>query len=266
MTEGNGSAQDLSIIVVDAGNTTVAIGRWEDGNVFDVIHEPVADREATTEALETVRQKCANQQRQAIVIASVVPDVTEHLRTYIEQTLNLRPFVVGENTPLPIEVNLNEQDSVGVDRVCTAAAAFLRTEHACTVVDVGTAVTIDVIDDDGVFQGGAILPGLRMQAQSLAEQTASLPRVEVSQPASVVGKDTQQAICSGLWYGLAGAIRDVVEQIATEGSRWPQVVLTGGGAQELMGRLDFVDSVVPDLCLIGIGWAYVKRVQEESCG
>ncbi len=253
----------LSIVVIDAGNTKVALARWVEGDVFDVRRVPRTDTEAIIAALEEVRSHCENATRQAIVIASVVPPVTEMLRAYIEDKLNLRLFIVGENTPLPMEVSVREPAAVGVDRVCSAAAAYSRTGHACAVVDVGSAVTIDVVNDDGVFRGGAIFPGLKMQAQSLADHTAGLPLVEPNAPASAVGRDTAEAIRSGVCFGLVGAIRNIVERVATEDNAWPRVIVTGGGSDILRDQLDFVDCLVPDLCLMGIGLSYLKRIEES---
>ena len=258
-------AQDpgpLSIVAVDIGNTTVGMGRWVEGDVNDVERVATEDRGAAKMALAAVRRKCENVRRQAIVIASVVPSATAWLAEHIENDLDLRAFVVGGNTPLPVEVAVREPSAVGVDRVCAAAAAFDHAGQGCTIIDVGSAVTIDVIDDEGIFRGGAILPGLRLQAQALADCTAKLPLIEPAVPSSAVGTDTPEAIQSGLCYGLVGAIRGIVEQIATEGNKWPQTILTGGGSELLKDQLDFVDNWVPNLCLMGAGLAYVKRVAQ----
>lgn len=264
MTAGaNADPGPISIVVVDVGNTNVAVARWVDTDVFDIERVPNGDRDAIIAALDSVRGKSENKQRQAIVIASVAPQVTAWLCEYIEHDLNLRPFVIGENTPLPIEVSLPDPAVVGVDRVCAAAAAFHRTGHACTVVDIGTAVTVDSVDDEGIFRGGAIFPGLRLQSQALSDYTAQLPRVSPDSPGCVLGQNTTEAIQSGLHYGLVGAIRNIIETIATDAQRWAQVVVTGGDAERLMDQLDFADNVVPDLCLMGIGLAYIKRVRES---
>lgn len=260
-----GQVKDLgpiSIVAIDVGNSKVAVGRWVEGRVYDTERVAISDRDAVIAALDRVRAKCENQQRQAIVIASVVEETTAWLKEHIDKTLELRPFVIGENTPLPIEVNLREPEQVGVDRVCAAAAAYHHTGQACTVVDIGSAVTVNVVDDKGVFQGGAIFAGLEMQSNALAGQTSALPRVEAAIPVSAVGKDTREAIQSGLCYGMAGAIRGIVERFATDANSWSQVIVTGGGAGLLREQLDFADNFVPDLCLIGVGLAYVRRIQE----
>ncbi len=257
-----GDLGPLSMVVVDVGNTSIKLARWVDGDIKDVERVGSHVQADVFRALDVVREKCENEMRQAIIIASVVPEVTGWLADHIENELELRPFVVGQNTPLPVEVDLPEPSLVGVDRICTAAAAFDHTGHACTIVDVGSAITIDLIDNDGVFQGGTILPGPYLQARSLNSDTAQLPLVEKMLAGNVIGKSTDAAIQSGIHYGICGAIRGIVEQIATDENRWNQVVLTGGGAEALKDDLDFVDSWVPDLCLMGIGIAYIKRATE----
>ena len=254
----------LSIVAMDVGNTAIDIARWVEGDIADIGRVARTDRVGVRTVLEKVRNQCENKERQAIVIASVVPSDTTWIEQHIRKDLNLQPFVIGGNTPLPIELAVGEPPTVGVDRVCTAAAAFHHTGHACTVIDIGSAVTIDVIDDDGVFQGGTILPGIHLQAQALVYGTSELPLVDPTFPSSAVGKNTHDAIRGGLCYGMVGAIRGVVEQIAAEHNQWPQTVMTGGGSELFKDHLDFVDSWVPDLCLMGIGLAYMKRVEQAK--
>jgi len=257
--EALADAGPLSVVVVDIGNTRTSIARWVDGEIRDVARALSADAPAVRDTLTSVRSHCENQVRQAIVIASVVPPSTALLAAHIEDDLDLRPFIIGGNTPLPLEVAVAEPEKVGVDRLCAAAAAYDRIRQSCVIVDVGSAVTVDYVDADGIFQGGAILPGAALQARALAEGTAQLPLVELTEDFAVPGRDTRSAIAAGIGLGLAGAIRAIVEEFATQIGTWPQTVLTGGGAPVLKAHLSFIDNHVPDLCLMGIGLAYVKR-------
>jgi len=263
MTEDLGP---LSIVVVDIGNTHTRIARWVEGEISDLRCGASGDEGEVHGMLAAVRQRCENQQRQAIVIASVVPQRTAALAEHIDRDLELRPFVIGDNTPLPLEVAVRAPEQVGIDRVCAAAAAFDHIGRACVVVDVGSAVTVDFVDDAGVFQGGAILPGPLLQAQALASGTAQLPLAKLSPGTPVLGKDTASAIASGICVGLAGAIRAIVEEIATIAGDWPQTVLTGGAAGLIADRMDFVDNQVPNLCLMGAGIAYIKRAMRMQEG
>jgi type III pantothenate kinase len=192
-------------------------------------------------------------------MASVVPSAAKRLGERIEAAVGLEPVLVGEQVPLPMELDLTPPATVGVDRVCCAAAAFNRTRQACTVVDFGTAVTIDMVGDDGRFLGGAILPGAGMQARALHEFTAKIPLIDVAFPADPIGRDTSGAVSSGVCHGIAGAVRGIVEAMATHVGKWPQVVGTGGDLERFMPACDFLDSAVPDLSLMGIGLAWSSR-------
>ena len=129
------------------------------------------------------------------------------------------------------------------------------------VADFGSAITIDCVNADGVFQGGAILPGLQMGARALASQTAQLPQVELAEPHWVFGQDTAQAIISGLVRGARGALRELVETYATEMGAWPAVILTGGDARLIcpdLNESELAQAIVDDLVLRGAAIAYYK--------
>jgi type III pantothenate kinase len=172
-------------------------------------------------------------------------------------------LVVGRDLPRPIDADLPHPEAVGIDRLCAAAAAFDRLGAACVVGDFGTAITIDCVNDQGVFAGGAILPGLNMGADSLHAATAALPRVELVAPDWVFGKDTREAIIGGLVFGARAALRSLVEAYATELGHWPLVVITGGDAELIYAdpfTAELVQAVVPDLVLRGVAMAYYRSL------
>src|SRR5262249_47779568 len=192
----------------------------------------------------------------AAVIASVVPKTTHAIREVCERRLGAEPLVLGEDIGIPIEVSVARPESVGIDRLCGAAAAYEEIQAACAVASFGTATTIDCVDDAGRFRGGAILPGLALQARSLHEGTAQLPEVPIATPTEVYGGNTQDAIVNGIVYGAVGALREIVERYATDLGKWPQLVLTGGFAPLIRQTCEFVDALVPDLVLRGMVLAY----------
>ena len=108
----------------------------------------------------------------------------------------------------------------------------------------------------GVFLGGTILPGLALSARALHEHTAQLPLVEIGSPTETLGKDTESAIRNGIFAMMTGALREITERYATEIGKWPPLILTGGDAEAIAGACDFVDGIVPDLCLDGLVLAY----------
>jgi len=121
-------------------------------------------------------------------------------------------------------------------------------------------VTVDLVSDEGSLLGGAILPGVRVQLAALHEHTALLPIVEPAFPQDPIGRGTVEAMQNGVCRGLAGAVRGLVEAYATALNHWPQTVATGGDAVFMAPHCDFLDNVVADLCLRGVGLAYTKHL------
>lgn len=195
----------------------------------------------------------------AVAGASVVPDAIAKLRDPISAALQSPLLQVGHELHRPMSLAVEQPERVGIDRVCSAAAAYDTLQRACVVASFGTAITIDCVNDEGVFMGGAILPGLNLQAKSLNDGTAALPLVKVEPTGAAFGDSTEQAIRNGILYGVVGALREIVERYATEMNAWPQLVVTGGQAELIKAECDFIDNVVPDLCLRGIALAYRKH-------
>lgn len=251
---------DAPVIVIDIGNSNTKVATWIEDNLKSVLAAPTGDMAAFEEAYAAHRQASGRQRHAATVIGSVVPEGLKSIRTRVAEIEDRQPLVVGETLPLPMELEVKDRKTVGVDRVCQAAAAFHRVQADCTIVSFGTAVTIDLVNLDGVFLGGAILPGVAMQLRALHEFTAALPLVEAAIPEFAYGANTQEAIQTGVCRGLVGAVRGIVEGYATELNRWPQVIATGGNAALLMPLCDFVDTWTTDLTLCGIGLAYTKHL------
>ena len=156
---------------------------------------------------------------------------------------------------LPLAVKLPRPDMVGVDRLLDALAANrLRTPgRPAVVVDVGSAITVDLIDAGGAFLGGAILPGIAMSARALHEFTDLLPQIdmaELAEPPPALGTATVAAMRSGLFWGAVGAVRQLVEQLT--GNRDAEVFLTGGAGPVVAQLMGTSARYVPHLTLAGI--------------
>lgn len=195
----------------------------------------------------------------AMAAASVVPEALVRLRQRLSGHLDGPLLVVGNELHRPLPLAVEHPERVGIDRVCSAAAAYEVISKACVIASFGTAITIDCVNDEGVFMGGAILPGLALQAKALHEGTAALPLVTIESTGQVYGATTEQAIQNGVLLGAVGALREITERYATELHEWPQLVVTGGSAGLIAEQCDFIDNVVPDLCVRGIALAYRKH-------
>ena len=251
-------------IVIDIGNTSTKVATWHDGVVTGPLSVPTGDAPAFVEALRAHAADSGRLGPAAAVVGSVVPEALRRVRQVVEDVLGYAALVVGDSIPRPIDVDVMDEKSIGVDRVCQAAAAYDQLRTACTVVCFGTAVTVDLVDDEGVLVGGAILPGLRMQLRALHEFTAVLPAVEPGFPDLPYGRNTSEAIQTGVCRGLAGAVRNLVEGYSTHLNRWPQVIATGGDAAFMAPHCDFLDKLVADLTLRGVGVAYSKHLAEAG--
>lgn len=251
-------------IIIDVGNTRVGVATWHGDEVKTPLSVATNDKAAFREAYEAHVEAVPKRKVLATVIGSVVPDATESIRAWILSTLGIAPLVIGETIPLPMDVSVKDQSAIGTDRVCAAAAAHDRLKSACAIVDFGTAVTVDLVDDGGILLGGAILPGLRLQLRALHDFTARLPAVEPAFPETSFGRDTTEAIQIGVCRGLVGAVRWIIEAYATQLNRWPQVVATGGDLEFMRPHCDFVDSPVPYLTLRGVGIAFRKHLATQG--
>ena len=249
------------VLLIDIGNTTTTIATWQSDMVKTPLAAPTADEAAFAELLTAHLDAIDKRKPGAAVIASVVPKALERIRAIIAEKTEKQALVVGETVPLPLDVTVNDPRSVGTDRVCAAAAAFERLGTGCTIVDFGTAVTVDLVDDEGVMLGGAILPGLALQFRALHEHTAVLPLVSPGFPELPYGRDTVEAMQTGVCRGLAGAVRGLVEGYASHLNRWPQVLATGGDVSLMAPHCDFLDTLVEHLTLRGVGVAYRQHME-----
>jgi len=249
------------VLACDVGNTAIHFAQVCGEEVSSAQTFRLGELSGLGESLS--RLWSAMPEPKKIAASSVNPSGLKALEAAVAKAVNQHVLVVGRELPLPIETDLPDPSSTGADRLCAAAAAFDHLGVACVVADFGTAVTIDCVNDDGVFVGGAILPGLEMGAKSLAAHTAQLPKVELTEPTWVFGKDTRQAIVGGLVISAKAALREFVEAYATELGHWPVVIVTGGDARLVCGdpnQSGLVQCRVDDLAVRGVAIAYYKSL------
>jgi len=261
----------MNIIAVDIGNTNIGIGLFLDGDEQFIRTIAGAARAELTECLASAWQKVpvlttSKQGRRngAIVASSVKPVWTEMICQIVKEQLGEKVYVIGQEIPLPMVCWVDEPDKIGTDRLVAAAAAYAVVGEAVVVADLGTAVTIDLVDQNGVFQGGVICPGFEISAQTLNEHTAQLPRVTVSKPSEPYGRNTNDAINCGLYYSIIGALEEIVRRYAEKIGHWPQTIITGSGAEIIKDDCPFIDNYVPNLVVKGIVLTYQKYLDEKA--
>ncbi len=191
-----------------------------------------------------------------VVISSVVPDANFHLIRFCEKYLSKRPLCVDARRA-GIEISLDQPNEVGADRLVNASAVIAHYPLPAIVVDFGTATTFDVIDSNRVYQGGAIAPGIQLSIDALAKRAAKLPQIVIKKPKSSIGKNTAEAMQSGMYWGYIGLIEKIIDNIANDlldsgETKKPYVVATGGLASLYAKDTHVIDVVDDDLIFKGL--------------
>lgn len=259
--------EGFSILAVNIGSTRAAAGVIDAGEVRDLGHTSVSDVSSSVAMLAGLA-RTIEPGAGVVAIASVNPPASASIRAALGAALGgaIGVCTIGVDIPIPLLHTLGDSHTTGHDRLLNALAAFDMMREACAVIDAGTAVTVDFVDGAGVFQGGAIAPGARMQLNSLHAGTATLPEVEFAAPdgAEVYAKNTRQAMLHGVYFGVRGMVRLLAERYAESFGAYPRVIATGGDAPVLFDGDEFVERVVPDLTLRGIGIAVRAALEEDE--
>lgn len=193
---------------------------------------------------------------EGVAVSCVVPPVRAAIAEMARQTFATEPLFIdpGVRTGLPILTD-NPQE-VGADRIVNAVAAFARHGGPTVVVDFGTATTFDAISARGEYLGGVIAPGVGIAAEALFQHAAKLPRVEITRPRRVIGRNTVSSIQSGLLFGYAGLVNGIVERMQIEMAPTRGdgvlVIATGGHAATIAGECPILEIIEPDLTLDGL--------------
>ncbi len=236
------------MIAVDVGNSALKIGVLNaqgqlgaaPGEVFDhvaaISKTDVSDLQFACQLASVVDLSSDLRLRWCVV--SVNDSVESQLAQWVQRHRPDDEYAKLQHIDMPIRTNVPSPEDVGMDRLAAALAVNQSRpgDRSAIVIDAGTAITVDLVSADGIFQGGAILPGFRTSAQALALAAEALPRIEpigLSQTVPPIGKSTLQAIQSGLTWGCIGAVKELVRRIGSQLSDGPLVYCTGGVGDEI---------------------------------
>jgi type III pantothenate kinase len=244
-------------VVADVGNTRIKWGLCRDDCIEEIAALPANDENAWDSRAEQwgLPNDCA------WALAGVHPQRQLKLAEWIlRRGGTIR--VLSSHQDLPIKVAVKEPGRVGLDRLLNAVAARYRVKRSvsCLIVDAGSAVTVDWVDDIGSFQGGAIFPGCRLMAKALHDYTAALPLVDVDRVhPPLPGNSTTEAIQAGVFWAVAGGIKATLRQMTArvhdrhrEVRYDPVIFLTGGDSELLAPIMDPEVNVWPEMTLEGI--------------
>ena len=245
-----------NIIAVDIGNTETTVGIGSKDN-WDSYRFTTRDTNTPDELLalfnSTFQIKSeVKKDIEGAIICSVVPQATNSFSEAIRKYLNLEPVIVGPGIKTGLKVNIDNPKELGPDRIANSVAGYLITETDTVVIDLGTATTFDVVSKNKEYLGGSIAPGIKISLDALTLKTASLKSVELDTPNKVIGKNTYEAIQSGLIMGHASMIDSMVEKIILEIDIEPKIILTGGLSKVVQPILNVNVEYRESLTLVGL--------------
>lgn len=258
-----------TLLAVTVGNTRTRLGLFrpaatQGGELIEAASHTNADLAAIA---KHARELLASDHGASIVLSSVSNKTADELEKLLRAETGEETYRFGRDLLIPVRTTLDDEKTVGQDRLLCALAAYSKAKQACVIVDAGTAITVDFIDGEGVFQGGVIAPGLHMMLASLHEHTAALPQMVFTKPDAqrgVFGKDTRHAMLLGVQTAAQGLVRLVVERYAEAYDAYPQIIATGGDAPTLFEDDEVVEHVVPDLQLMGIYEACKRNLSPDG--
>lgn len=256
------------LLAVDVGNTNIVLGVFDlsQGLKAPILHswrlatarERTADEFglATLELLRHVKLDPA--QIRSIAISNVVPPVHPVLETWAKRYFQAELLWIEPGIKSGLKILLDNPSELGADRIVNVVAGLEKYGAPLIAIDFGTATTFDVVNDKREYLGGLILPGIKIAAEALSTRASRLPRVEIAKPERVIGRNTIQAMQSGLFYGYVGQVDGILERLLKE---LPEatIVATGGLAKSLAAESKHIQHLEPDLTMEGLKILWLKN-------
>lgn len=253
------------LLLVDVGNTQTHFGVSESGQLkehwrFSTVRDSTSDElgAALSNLLALRGLRFADIDES--ILSSTVPELVEQWTAMASRYLGHEMLAVGPALRTGMPIRIDNPREVGADRLVNAIAAYEKLGGPCIVVDFGTAITYDAVSEAGEYLGGIITPGAEISIEALAERAAKLPKVELAEPRSLIGKSTVDAIRSGIAYGFAGQVEGIVRRLREELGPETPVIATGGLARTVVPfTRETIDEVDDLLTLTGLQLIYARN-------
>ena len=249
------------ILTIDIGNSNIVLGGVRD-------QEIVFEARLRTEVTKTSDQYCvdlkilmevygvSNKDIEGTIIASVVPQVLNSMRTAIQKLTGKVPLVVGPGLKTGLNILLENPGQTGADLVVADVAALREHKPPLIIIDMGTATTMSVLDKNGAHIGGCIIPGVKISMDALTDKTALLPGLQLDQPKKAIGRNTIDAMRSGIMLGTACMLDGMVERMEAELGCKTTVIITGGIAKFIVPMCKTPMIYDKDLLIKGLAALY----------
>lgn len=254
------------ILAVDIGNSNIVLGGMEGMQI-------IFEARIRTDATKTSDEYCVDLKNildiygvkagdlEGAIVASVVPQVLNSIKTAIRKLTGKTALVVGPGLKTGLNIKVENPSQTGADLVVGAVAALREHKSPMIVIDMGTATTMIVLDETGAFIGGAISPGVKISMDALTDRTALLPGLQLDQPKKAIGRNTIDCMRSGIMLGTACMIDGMVERMEAELGQKTTVVATGGIAKFVLPMCRTNVLYDKDLLLKGLAILYAENAK-----
>jgi type III pantothenate kinase len=253
------------LFAIDVGNTNITVGLFEKDKLINTFRMTTGIARTSDEygmllgdwlSLRDMKPDHID----AVIIASVVPNVMHSLTSGVIKYLHVNPIIVAPGIKTGININIPNPKTLGADRLVDAVAAYELYGGPVIVVDFGTATTHDLVLGDGSFHSGVTSPGIRLAASALWNGAAKLPEIEIKKPDTVLAKDTVSSMQAGVFYGYIGQTEYIIDKIKeASGLNDIKVVATGGLGKLISENTAKIDIYDPNLTLQGLRLIYEKQ-------
>ena len=253
------------LLAIDVGNSNTSVGLFDRGGTLQFLASLDTDNRKTADQISidlinlfTLYHFELSDLTDAIV-CSVVPPLNFMMEKALIRLLGKPPMVVGPGVKTGLNIRMEVQTQVGADIVADAVSALEKYPAPIVTIDMGTATTIGVIGQGRTYEGGMLLPGVNVSLEALSRRAAQLPDISLQHPKTLIGKNTEDCMCSGIVYGTAGMIDGIIDRIAEQfPGKKLSVVATGGNAPVIVKYCR--NSVVYDKYLLMEGlWTIYRK-------
>ena len=257
------------LLVVDIGNTNTVLGIFDDDNLR-FRYRVATNLKRTSDELVATLFNMLNIHKISIddiddtIIASVVPDIMYSWQSCNRKIFGKDPIIVDHTTDTGIVIDYDSPREVGADRIVDSVAVYNKYGGPSIIVDMGTAITFDVVTSDGRYLGGSIAPGIRLAQDGLFRNTAQLPKIELKNPTTAIATTTPESINAGIVYGYIGLIDGIINQIQTElrdkynVTSKINIIATGGYSELISYESKYINIIEKDLMLDGLKLVYER--------
>jgi len=246
------------LLAVDIGNTNIDLGVFQDGKLKGKGKHPTDLEWGKNNCIDWLDEfltssNFKHKDIKSLIIASVVPVLTSKFREATSAKFGFEPIEVSSNLPLGIKIDFDKPEEIGADRLANAVAVdYFFPRQSVIAVDFGTAISFDIIDEKKGYTGGVIAPGIGMVQQALCEKTALLPQIELLKPKNVFGKNTIDSMRAGIYYGMVGLVKSILDNLTETFKGKVKIIGTGGWVHLVVNEITKIEKVEPDLTLYGL--------------